>query len=201
MSAIIQHSRIMAVEGKDEVHFFSCLLNYMGQDDIEVFDVGGTVQFNDKFPALVRRSGFNSKVKKMAIIRDAEDNAENAFQSIKNILIKENITPPEKPNQFSIGKPNVGIFIMPGDFENGMLEDLCLRTVKDHPAVKCVDVFIECVSKLENPPRNIAKSKAQAFLAAMPDIVSSVGLGAEKRYWDFSSDELKKLKNFLSDFV
>ena len=81
MSAQIQRSRIVAVEGKDEVHFFTCLLDYMGQEDFEVFDVGGTVQFNDKFPALVRRSGF-LKVKKLAIIRDAEDNAENAFKSI-----------------------------------------------------------------------------------------------------------------------
>ena len=199
MSAQIQRSRIVAVEGKDEVHFFTCLLDYMGQEDFEVFDVGGTVQFNDKFPALVRRSGF-LKVKKLAIIRDAEDNAENAFKSIKNILQKENIAPPERPSQFSMGKPNVGIFIMPGDFKNGMLEDLCLRTVKDNPAVKCAETFIECALKLEAPPRNIAKAKAQAFLAAMPDIVSSVGLGAEKRYCDFNSDELKNLRNFLNEF-
>ena len=99
-----------------------------------------------------------------------------------------------------MGKPNVGIFIMPGDFKNGMLEDLCLRTVKDNPAVKCAETFIECALKLEAPPRNIAKAKAQAFLAAMPDIVSSVGLGAEKRYWDFNSDELKNLRNFLNEF-
>jgi hypothetical protein len=199
MSAIIQRSRIIAVEGKDEVHFFTCLLDFLGQDDYEVFDVGGTVQFNDKFPALVRRSGF-AQVKKLAIIRDAEDNAENAFRSIKNILLRENISPPERPCQFSIGKPNVGIFIMPGDFKNGMLEDLCMRTIKDHPAVKCVEAFIGCTQQLENPPRNIAKAKAQAFLAAMPEIVNSVGLGAEKRYWDFNSDELKNLKNFLNEF-
>jgi hypothetical protein len=199
MSAQIQHSRVLAVEGEDEVHFFNCLLGFLGQDDFEVISVGGKVQFNDKFPALVRRTGFE-KVKKLAIIRDADDSAENAFESIKNILLRQNITPPKRPNQFSTEEPRVGIFIMPGDFEKGMLEDLCLRTVKNNPAMKCVEVFVDCALRLESPPKNIAKSKAQAFLATMPDIVGSVGIGAEKHYWDFNSDELKNLKDFLSDF-
>ena len=90
---------------------------------------------------------------------------------------------------------------MPGDFKKGMLEDLCLRTVKDHPALKCAEAFIECALKLNYPPKNIAKAKAQAFLAVMPEIVSSVGIGAEKDYWDFGSDELKNLKIFLNDFA
>ncbi len=199
MSDEIKFSKIMAVEGKDEKIFFTCLLNYMRQEDFEVLEVGGIVKFKDKLPALVRRSGF-AKVKKLAIVRDAEDNSESAFESIKNILIKEKIIPPEKPGQFTSGNPKVGIFIMPGDAKQGMLEDLCIRTVKDNPAIKCADAFIECARKLDNPPSNIAKAKAQAFLAAMPDIVYSVGLGAQKHYWDFNSDELKNLKNFLSEF-
>lgn len=200
MSAAIKFNRIMAVEGKDEVHFFTCLLNYLGKENFEIVDIGGTVQFNDKYPALIKRSGF-SRVEKLAIIRDAEDSAENAFKSIKNIMLKERITPPERPGQFSSGRPNIGIFIMPGDFKKGMLEDLCLRTVKDNPALKCAEAFIECALKLNHPPKNIAKAKAQAFLAVMPEIVSSVGIGAEKDYWDFSSDELKNLKIFLNDFA
>ena len=93
---------------------------------------------------------------------------------------------------------------MPGETTVGtILENLCLETVKDHPAMKCVDEFSSCVSALKSPPKNISKAKAQVFkaqvfLAAQPDIVDSVGLGAKKKYWDFDPPCLAELKTFLS---
>jgi hypothetical protein len=201
MPMVIKSSKIMAVEGKDEEKFFKCLLKFMEIEEFEIFDVGGVSQFKDKLPALVRATGFSEIVTKLVIVRDADKSAENAFKSVKNILLKENINPPDKPNQFSQGIPQVGVFIMPGDSEEGMLEDLCMRTVKNSPTTRCVEGFIDCARKLEKAPRNIAKSKAQAFLAAMPEIVNSVGLGAEKDYWDFNSDELNDLKLFLRGFA
>jgi hypothetical protein len=116
------------------------------------------------------------------------------------VLIGENLEPPKKINYFSNGIPKVGVFIMPGDSDKGMLEDLCLRTVKDHPVMEFIDAFVNFVLRLEEPPRNIAKSKGQVFLAAMPDIVCRVGLGAEKGYWNFNSEELLALKSFLNNF-
>ncbi|OHB68032.1 MAG: hypothetical protein A2Y77_01750 [Planctomycetes bacterium RBG_13_62_9] len=79
-----------------------------------------------------------------------------------------------------------------------MLEDLCLGTVKDHDAMRCVKSFARCVQRLPDPPRNPSKAKCQAFLAAQPEIVNSVGLGAHKGYWDFSSVVLDELKAFLA---
>ena len=86
---------------------------------------------------------------------------------------------------------------MPGDSDKGMLENLCLKTVKEHPAMNCVNAFISCASSLEDPLSNIPKASAQAFLAAMPRIVNSVGLGAQRNYWGFASNELTSLKSFL----
>jgi len=190
-------NKLIAVEGNDEVNFFNCLLKDMGFDNYAVEGVGGTRRFNDYFSALVQSSDF-SNVDTIIVIRDADESAENAFESIKNVLISVNLEPPKKVNYFSNSIPKVGVFIMPGDSEKGMLEDLCLRTVKDHPVMELIDVFVKFVLKLEKPPKNIAKSKAQVFLAAMPDIVCSVGLGAAKGYWDFNSEELLALKSFLN---
>ncbi len=190
-------NKLIAVEGKDEVNFFNCLLKYMGFDNYAVREVGGTRQFNDQFPALVRSSDF-SDVDTIIVIRDADNSAENAFKSIKNVLIGENLEPPKEMNGFSNSIPKIGVFIMPGDSEKGMLEDLCLSTVKDHPVMEFIDIFVNFVLTLEEPPRNIAKSKAQVFLAAMPNIVCRVGLGAEKGYWNFNSEALLPLKSFLN---
>ena len=200
MTDIIHQKKVLAVEGKDEVNFFNALLKYVGINDFEVYEVGGKQQFKDKLPALVRRRGF-SDVEVLAVVRDADNDANAAFESISNILKKEKLKPPIQINQFSGGTPKIGIFIMPGNSDTGMLEDLCLKTVEHHPAMVCVESFIDCVSKLENPPNrnNIAKVKGQAFLAAMPELVYSVGVGAQKGYWNFNSEELTDLKSFIDN--
>jgi hypothetical protein len=47
----------------------------------------------------------------------------------------------------------------------------------------------------------VAVFKAQAFLAAQTDFVDSVGLGAQKRYWNFDSPALDELKHFLENLA
>ena len=88
---------------------------------------------------------------------------------------------------------------MPGNSDAGMLEDLCLKTVENHPAMGCVQPFTSCISELEESPNNIVKAKAQAFLAAMPELANSVGVGAQKGYWNFKSEELTDLKSFIGN--
>lgn len=198
----ITSKKIIAVEGRDDDKFFDALLRYMNITDFDIRFVGGTGEFQNKLPNLKKTSGFfhadgSSFVTHLAIIRD--ENGDNAFSSIANILKREGFTSPESHGQFSDASPKVGIFIMPGKTVKGtMLEDLCLKTVEKHPAMKCVNEFVSCVSALEPKPKNISKAKAQTFLAAQHEIVNSVGLGAQKDYWDFESPALEELKQFLS---
>ncbi|MCK4260312.1 MAG: hypothetical protein KAX49_15150 [Halanaerobiales bacterium] len=183
MEITITKKKILAVEGKDEIGFFYGFLEYLKIKDVQVLSVGGKDEFKKKLPALIRIHNF-SDVEMLAVIRDADDLATGAFQSIKNILEKrvsgDTIKVPEKENTFSTGNPKVGIYIMPGNSEKGMLEDLCLNTVKDHPAMKCVNSFMNCILKLDNPPNNLAKAKVQAFLAAMPKIANCISIGVKK---------------------
>lgn len=194
----IREKTVLAVEGKDEVNFFGALLKYLEITGFEIRDVGGKSQFKDKLPALVKMSGF-SDVEALAVIRDADKDANAAFDSVRHVLTKEGLEPPARMNRFSDGNPVIGIFIMPGDSDRGMLEDLCLRTVKDHPAMECVNALINCTSRLTNPPKITVKAQAQAFLASMPTIVNSVGLGAQKGYWNFDSSELSDLVSFIDN--
>lgn len=204
--ASITSKRVLAVEGKDEVNFFETLLKSINITDFQICEVGGKDKFPIRFPILVKTPGFYQPdglpwVTHVAIVRDKDE--DNAFESIANIVQAVGIEPPDRPSSFSNGKPKVGIFIMPGETTEGtMLEDLCLKTVKDHPAMKCVNEFSSCVSALKSPPKNISKAKAQVFkaqvfLATQPDIVDSVGLGAKKTYWDFEAPCLAELKTFL----
>ncbi len=199
MAEPISAKKVLLVEGKDEKNFFEELLKRIGVRDVQIEVVGGKDQFREKFPALRRRTGFN-EVDAIALIRDADKNPKGAFSSIRNILKKENLSPPSKMNEFGNGAPKIGVFIMPGAGAEGMLEDLCLKTVQNNPAILCVDAFIDCCkSNLGYPLKNLAKSRAQVYLAAMPQIVKDVGVGAKKAYWDFDSIELSDLKRFLSN--
>jgi len=174
----IIYKKIIAVEGPDDDNFFDVLLRRMNIKDYDIRFVGGKDEFKNKLPALKNVSGFFNAdgspfVTHLAIIRDG--NGDNAFESVTNILKKEGFTPPKKHGLFSNGNPKIGIFIMPGETVEGtMLEDLCLKSVENQPAMKCVNEFASCVSTLEPKPKNISKAKAQTFLAAQPEIANSV---------------------------
>jgi hypothetical protein len=202
----INSKKVIAVEGKDEINFFNALLRHMNITDFDIREIGGKDQFPKKLPALLKARGFyladgSSFVTHLLIIRDKDE--DGAFKSIATIVTNAGLKPPTKHSEFSNGSPKVGIFIMPGETIDGtMLEDLCLKTVENHKAMTCVNEYASCISALEPTPKNIPKAKvqvfkAQVFLAAQPEIVDSVGLGAQKKYWDFESHALDELKEFL----
>ena len=213
----ITKEKLLLVEGADEVNFFNALFRHVNQADIQVASVGGRDNFKNEIPMFVKARGFG-RLTKWAVIRDAEESeAINAFKSARNILekaLKElnesksldqkiKYLLPGSPGEFSSGSLPIGIFILPDNSQPGMLEDLCLKTVEDHPAMKCVNDFYGCCKKLKKPPENEAKSKAEAFLAAMPKAMrktseDGVGIGAQKKYWNFDSEHLNPLKFFLS---
>jgi len=158
-------------------------------------------------------------VSEYAIIRDADKSSEIAFQSVVSILrgLKEHGFDEPIPNRIGNYEENavrrVGVFIMPGNQAEGMLEDLCLQTVAEHPVMECVKGYFSCLSEvlvLKSPgepreigkyyfPKNPSKARAQAFLAGMYDNVASVGLAAKKQYWNFDHPVLADLKAFLAE--
>ncbi len=198
MLAPFTKKRLLAVEGEDEINFFEKLLKHIGiSDRVDIRKAGGKDNFKNLMQAFTVTRGFRD-IGMIAIIRDADDNAEDAFRSASGVLKKIGMKPPDSPGRFSSGIPAVGIFIVPDNSSGGMLEDLCLGTVENHEAMKCVDDFIACTQRLKEAPKNIPKAKVQAFLAAKPRIVGSVGLGAQKGYWNFDSKRLQPLIAFLN---
>ena len=191
-------TRLLAVEGDDEINFFKKLLEVIGISNlVDIRKSGGKDKFKDLMRAFTVTRGFKS-LEIIAVIRDADKNAADAFKSITGVLRKIGLKTPDKPGGYSGGGPAVGVFIMPDNSSGGMLEDLCLDTVNDHEAMKCVDDFIYCTQKLNESPNNIPKAKVQAFLASKPKIVNSLGLGAQKGYWNLESEKLQPLITFLN---
>ncbi len=192
----ITEAKIIGVEGKDEINFFRALFNYLNIRDIQLIDFGGKDNFNNRIEQIVKLENFNN-VSHLGLIRDADNDSEAAFKSVKNSLKKVNLPTPDNNQCFSSkGVPKTGIFIMPGDNKTGMLEDLCIETI-DNNTNECIKNLIECV---EEKPDKIEKSIIQIYLAVKNPIVNSLGLGALKGHINFDDNRMEAIKEFVLEF-
>lgn len=150
-----------------------------------------------------------------ALVRDADEHSvEKAFSTIIK-PIKKNIKKARSENKETIIslpsehavfaqeelKARLGIFIMPGKLTGRMIEDLCLKSVKDanEKVFNCIDGFMNCVG-FDPHHKHIAKRQVQAFLSTREDDVYSIGVAAQKGYWDFDHQCFDELKAFLKAF-
>ena len=197
----ITEEKLLLVEGKDEEVFFKVFLEKKNIKDIQIRSSGGKQQFQKLFPAIKKASGFD-KVISLAIIHDADTDAERAFQSICSVLKNNGMETPDRISSFVSNSPKIGVFIIPDGKNEGKLESLCLSTVKSEDLIECIDSFMKCIEKnLKDSdykiPKNIHKAKCRAFLSAMEADTPSLGIAAEKGYWNFDSEKLKPLLDFL----
>nr|VFK16698.1 MAG: hypothetical protein BECKLPF1236B_GA0070989_11008 [Candidatus Kentron sp. LPFa] len=201
----IESHRLLLVEGKDECSFFEVLLKQLGIEDVQLVDIGGKDKFKRKFPPLYNTREFQD-VHSLGIVRDAEDKAADAaFSSICSILEKYPLPMPNAPSTVIGGKNQqrkdirIGVFIMPNNADQGMLEDLCLKSARTEPVFACVEQYMDCLSALpeNDQPRNPSKAKVQAYLATRKEIANSLGVGARKGYWDFEHHCFGDIKGFL----
>lgn len=204
MPITIEKPALLLVEGKDEVNFFNALLDDCKIPEVQIIEVGGKDKFKLEFPALLNLDGF-SKVKSYAIIRDADNDANATLISIQNLLSKYQQPVPNDCGKFIENNGiRVGIYVVPGNKTEGMLENLCLDTVKNNPVLQCVDHYLFCLEeKLEQEkfPRNRAKARMYAFLAGQNKLVPSLGLAAKKGYFNLRAEVLSDLRFFLKQLM
>ena len=206
----IEKTSLLLVEGKDECNFFKSLFKSMNITDVQILDVGGKEKFEDEFSSVLRRTGFSGVVK-LGFVRDAEQNvAKSAFDSICHTITKKGIfksVPCDVGKVENIekldgtGSLRIGIFIMPNNKDKDMLENLCLQSIEGMHCQKEMDLYMECLKKYyeTKPSFNFYKAKALVYLASKVPIVSSLGLGAEKGYFDFNHSAFTDIKRFLSE--
>jgi hypothetical protein len=190
----IEKLKLIAVEGKDEINFFNAILHKLNIPDIQILDFKGKTNFSSRIKSISNIPGFN-KVTSFALIRDSDNlPPQSAFDSIRHALRTVGLPVPTIINTFTDTNPSIGIYIMPGNSQNGMLEDLCLNSINDYPINNCIDAFINCsVEK----PSNESKSRVLCYLATKNPLVNSLGLGALNGHWDLNSQVFNDINEFL----
>jgi hypothetical protein len=206
MKDIIEKN-ILFVEGKDECYFFNYFHKYLGLSGIQVIDCEGTGNFKTKLQLYVQSDAFKT-VKTVGFIRDADSNAENAFASLRKIIKETSdiryLPVPKKPSEIISDKGlKLGVFIMPNNSGAGMLESLCIETIKNEPVYECVDKFINCFTRLfteeEKEKFREHKSRIQSYLATRIPIAKSIADGAQKKYWNFDHEGFSEINKFVTE--
>ncbi len=215
----IKGRKLLVTEGKEDAALFKRFLGDLGIYDVQVLAVNGIPKFKERLPGIFKLPKFRN-VLSLGIIRDAEkkernpqNSARDAYTSIFNILIRDNKIERvlgrrvdlNYMNKWKSNAISVGIFITckPGE-RYGMLEDLCLDSVKGKMELKCVERYLRCVRN--NDPNYLdyykipSKNKILAYLASKEEAHGSIAVAAEKGIWNVSDNSFDELRQFLEEF-
>lgn len=187
--AITKPTKLLLVEGDDEVNFFSALMKELNLENIQVRDVGGKSKFRARLKAVTQSSDYQAVVS-VGIVRDADENPKATFDSICGALQAAKLPFPEKPLRPVVKDGlRVVVMILPDGETPGMLEDLCLESVKEDPAMPCVDEYFRCLeNRLADLPGNMAKARVRAFLASIEWLEEAHFNHIQKRLGEYLPD-------------
>lgn len=198
-----KYNQKLLLEGNDDQHVIWALCQkHSINQSFDVIDCEGITNLNDQIPIRFKQSG----VKTVGIIIDADADIKNRWTSIKLILEKEGfIFPIEFPIEGLIvtnKNIKVGVWIMPNNNLNGMLEDFIsfLVPVGDKLLPIVVSTLANIEAKNLNSYSLIHKSKAivHTWLSWQQDPGTPMGLGITKRYLNTNEETCEKLLNWLN---
>lgn len=196
---VLQKPVVLVVEGKDDELFFSAFVEHLGLEHrVQVVECGGRDNLRAVLRAVKTNPGFG-QVHHLVIVRDADKDSGAAFQSVQSALEYAQLPKPKSPLESTIGtKPVVTVMILPIGKQVGALEDICLESVIDDPALPCVEGYFECLRTQGLPlPKQLSKAKVHAFLASRKEPDLRLGEAARARYWPWDAEAFEEIRQFL----
>lgn len=181
-------SKKLLVEGNDDQHVIWALCEKFKVAEIfDVIDCEGIDKLSEQIPIRFKQSGINT----LGIIIDADAEINSRWISIKGSLITQGFAVPnDLPSTGLVLKKEnnikVGVWIMPNNNLNGMLEDFISFLVpKDDKLLQIVNSTLDDIEEKKlNKYASIHKSKAviHSWLSWQEDPGTPMGLGITKRY-------------------
>ena len=187
----INQPRLLLVEGNDDRNFFNVMLKHCDRDDIQVLSFDGVDNLRSYLPALVASPGWHQVVS-LGIVRDAENDAESAKASVRGAVESAGL-------QMDGSAPRVSLLVLPDGERPGMLETLLCDSFADSPINDCINEFLACSTERAGANvKRMAKARAHAYLATREDPHVSVGVAAQKDYWDLDHPAFEQLRDFIA---
>ncbi len=147
----------------------------------------------EKLESLETRTGYGG-LTRLGVVRDADDSAASAYESIANALRRGNLPVPGVPNEFAtVGQLSVSVLILPGGNRTGSLDTLLTETIPQNTK-SCIDEFFRC-AEVDPGPKRIAS----AFVSLQQRPESSLATFANQGVWDLNNGAFAPLRTFLYD--
>lgn len=192
---------VFAVEGMEQAHFLEPFLKHLRvSGDVDIWNLGGKAEIRTYLGVLAKEAGFVGKARSLGVVRDADEDPKAAFSSVQSALKEAGLPVPKEPLQPEGEWPCVRAMILPSPGRRGILEDLCLASVKDDKAMRCVKAYFDCLKneKLAQP-KDLSKARVRVFLASREEPWKRVGEAAKAKVWPWDSEVFSELKTFVLD--
>ncbi len=196
----ISEAKQVLVEGLDEVRVLDNFASRLGLADVQCHAYQGKQNLRNFLKTFTALSDF-TRVRSLAVVADADFSTDGTRDRIRGALQNVGLPQPSAPlTEVLDGNLKVSYLILPHWRGTGMLEDVCLESIKTDPVMECIDQFIECVKGFREEwpkPEIEAKARVHAYLASQdrPDL--RLGEAAQRGIWKFDSDAFGPLKDLL----
>jgi hypothetical protein len=186
-----KNPNLLFVEGKDDYHVILALaVAYnLPVGLFEPIDQEGFSNILNIFPREIR---LNSILRNLGLVVDADTNLDQRWDELRSRLLNigySNV--PLKPEPTGtiveeVGKPRIGIWLMPDNKLPGMLEDFIAYLVPDPANDKLWQLSEKCLQEARAVTTTIpeAKGRIHTYLAWQDDPGVPLGLSITKKYLD-----------------
>ena len=197
-----KYRKKLLVEGNDDQHVIWALCDKFNIPEVfDVIDCGGIESLFGSIPIRFKQTG----VETIGIIIDADIDLNNRWMDINNLFSNQGFKMPEKlPSDglvLSEGNVKIGVWIMPNNNANGMIEDFVSFLVPENDEL--LPIVDATLNEIENKELNkysiIHKSKARihSWLSWQEEPGTPMGLSITKRYLTIDHVSCKQLINWL----
>ncbi|MDR3189523.1 MAG: hypothetical protein LBT94_10185 [Prevotellaceae bacterium] len=198
-----EFNRKLLVEGNDDQHVIWALCKRSGiPKTFDVVDCEGIDKLFEVVPVRFKQS----EIQAIGIIVDADTEIGRRWVAVKNLLSQQGFAPPDDlpPTGLILSNESgvkAGVWIMPDNNLNGMLEDFISFLVPpDDELLPIADATLAAIeSQHLNKYALIHKSKAkiQTWLAWQDNPGAPMGLSITKRYLTTDEETCQRLIGWL----
>lgn len=198
----MEKTRILLVEGKDDEHVIKALCQkHEIPETFEIISCEGIENLFESLPVRLKTSGIEA----IGVIMDADEDINRLWNRMKSLFSNLGFTIPNRfPDTGLILHNNgqkVGVWIMPDNKANGMLEDFISFLIPEHDQLlSIVDSTLNDIeAKQLNKYATIHKSKARihSWLAWQKDPGTPLGLSITKNFLTTDKDICRTFVEWL----
>jgi len=195
-------NQILLVEGNDDLHVISALcVKFNIPQNFKIIDTKGIDKLLGQVPVRMKQTG----IKTIGIIIDADVNLAGRWQQVLKVVGQKMPNFPDEPVMSgTVHQENnlrVGVWIMPNNQLNGMLESFIEFLIPDSDELlPIVNTHLDAIEGNKiNQYKLIHRDKAviHSWLAVQEDPGTPMGLSITKKYLSTDVEQCKVLIDWL----